>query len=79
MIALLSALLLQAAAPAAEPPAVPLAPAARTLRRYPSGARQGVAVGPSDVYAVSNWQLVRYDKKTGEKRAVTSMSTQQLS
>ena len=42
MIALLSALLLQAAA---EPPAVPIAPAAETLRRYPSGARQGVAAG----------------------------------
>lgn len=72
MIALLAALLLQAAAPAAAappPPAVPLAAPARTLRRYPSTARQGVAVGPADIYAVSNWELVRYDKQTGEKRA----------
>lgn len=42
---------------------------AETVRRYPSNARQGVAVGPGDIYAVSNWELVRYDKKTGEKRA----------
>ena len=72
MIALLAALLLQAAAPVAAappPPAVPLAAPARTLRRYPSTARQGVAVGPADIYAVSNWELVRYDKASGEKRA----------
>ena len=76
MIALLAALLLQVAAPAAAappppavPPAVPLAAPARTLRRYSSTARQGVAVGPADLYAVSNWELVRYDKQTGEKRA----------
>ena len=32
-------------------------------------ARRGVAVGPKDVYAVSNWSLTRYDKATGEKKA----------
>jgi hypothetical protein len=26
-------------------------------------------VGPNDVYAVSNFRLVRFDKKTGEKKA----------
>lgn len=42
---------------------------AQTLRRYPSGATQGAAVGPRDIYAVSNFRLVRYDKATGEQRA----------
>ncbi len=40
-----------------------------TVRRYEAGARQGVAVGPHDVYAVSNSTIVRFDKATGEKRA----------
>lgn len=66
LVALLAALVVQAqaAAPAERP-----VRQAQTLRRYASNARQGVAVGPSDIYAVSNWELVRYDKKTGEKRA----------
>jgi hypothetical protein len=42
---------------------------AETLRRYDGAASQGAAVGPNDVYAVSNFRLVRFDKKTGEKRA----------
>ena len=49
--------------------APPMSGKAETVRRYASNARQGVAVGENDVYAVSNWELVRYDKKTGEKRA----------
>ena len=68
VLAYFVALMLQAqAAPA--PPADAPARRAETVRRYASNARQGVAVGPRDLYAVSNWQLVRYDKKTGEKRA----------
>lgn len=68
LLELLVGLALQTAE--APPPAVE-APAerAQTTRRYASTARQGVAVGPNDVYAVSNWELVRYDKATGEKRA----------
>ena len=46
-----------------------LAGEAQTLRRYEAEARQGAAVGPDDVYAVSNWSIVRYDKKTGAKQA----------
>lgn len=60
------------AAPAeaqAAPPPLELAGRAETTRRYASDARQGVAVGPNDVYAVSNWTLVRLDKKTGEEKA----------
>lgn len=73
ILELFAALALQASTPAPPPAAEasPPAPArqAQTVRRYASNARQGVAVGPSDVYAVSNWELVRYDKTTGEKRA----------
>lgn len=60
---LAGALLLQAAAPAASPAK------AETVRRYASNATQGVAVGPNDVWAVSNFRLTRYDKKTGEQKA----------
>ncbi len=43
---------------------------AETLRRLPAPeARQGVAVGPRDVYAIANYRIARYDKRTGEKRA----------
>lgn len=43
---------------------------AKTLRRIPAAeARQGVAVGPRDVYAIANYRIGRYDKRTGEKRA----------
>ncbi|WP_309646244.1 hypothetical protein [Phenylobacterium sp.] len=66
--ALLAALALQAAEPP-QPQAEAPSRRAQTIRRYSSNARQGVAVGPDDIYAVSNWELVRYDKKTGEKRA----------
>ncbi|MDZ4055271.1 MAG: hypothetical protein U1E24_18680, partial [Phenylobacterium sp.] len=38
---------------------------APTLRRYASTATQGAAVGPRDIYAVSNFRLVRHDKATG--------------
>jgi len=75
MISLLAALALASAqtpAPAASPPEHPpiaLAGQAQTVRRYASDARQGVAVGPDDVYAVSNWTLTRYDKATGEQKA----------
>ena len=72
ILELFAALALQAASPPAQPAHAPAAAPTRqaeTVRRYASNARQGVAVGPSDIYAVSNWELVRYDKKTGEKRA----------
>lgn len=43
---------------------------AKTLRRIPAAeARQGVAVGPRDVYAIANYRIGRYDKRTGEQRA----------
>jgi hypothetical protein len=46
---------------------------AETLRRIPAQeARQGVAVGPDDLYAVANFRIARYDKRTGEKRAAWS-------
>lgn len=70
LLQLLAALALQTtgvAAPVAEPPSPERR--AETIRRYASNARQGVAVGPDDIYAVSNWELVRHDKKTGERRA----------
>lgn len=57
------------AAPAAAPAGPAITSKAETVRRYASTATQGVAVGPRDVYAVSNSLLVRYDKQTGEKRA----------
>lgn len=59
----------EAQAPENPPSAPVLAGRLETVRRYPSDARQGVAVGPKDVYAVSNWSLTRYDKATGEKKA----------
>ncbi|MGK6324808.1 hypothetical protein ACMGDM_17225 [Sphingomonas sp. DT-51] len=41
-----------------------------TVRRLPAPeARQGVAAGPRDLYAVANYRIARYDKRTGEKRA----------
>lgn len=54
-------------ATATEAPA--FASQAETLRRYAGAATQGAAVGPRDIYAVSNFRLIRYDKATGEKRA----------
>jgi hypothetical protein len=71
---LLAAMALQVSGVSASPPAdasQPAAPAlkAQTLRRYDAGASQGAAAGPNDVYSVSNFKLVRFDKKTGEKRA----------
>lgn len=73
-ISLIAAAALQTAvqAPAdihAAPPSVELAGQAETTRRYASDARQGVAVGPNDVYAVSNWTIARLDKRTGEEKA----------
>ncbi len=77
LISALAAIALSAAGQAAASPAVAVASTAppavsgqfETTRRYPSDARQGVAVGPRDVYAVSNWSLTRYDKASGEKKA----------
>ena len=59
------------AVPASPPehPPIPLAGWAETVRRYDADASQGVAVGPHDVYAVSNFALTRFDKATGEKKA----------
>ncbi len=68
VLELLAVLALQASDVPAPPAAAPTRQA-QTVRRYSANARQGVAVGPRDVYAISNWELVRYDKKTGEKRA----------
>lgn len=43
---------------------------AETIRRLPAvEARQGVAAGAHDLYAVANFRIARYDKRTGEKRA----------
>ncbi len=43
---------------------------AETVRRLPAPeARQGVAVGPGDLYAIANYRIARYDKRTGERRA----------
>ncbi len=69
---LLAALLLQAApapAPVAAPPQPKVDSRAETTRRYPGNASQGAAVGPTDVYAVRNFELIRYDKATGQERA----------
>ena len=68
LIELIAAMALQAS-PASGLPAAAPTHKAETVRRYDSGATQGAAAGPSDVYAVSNFKLVRFDKKTGEKRA----------
>jgi hypothetical protein len=66
----MSALLLFLAAATAPSPAVPQGQPADTIRRIPAAeARQGVAVGPNDIYAVANWTIARYDRKTGERRA----------
>jgi hypothetical protein len=72
MLATLLAALQLVAAPAAAPSPVSSG-AAETLRRLPAPeARQGVAVGPRDLYAVANYRIARYDKRTGEKRAAWS-------
>jgi hypothetical protein len=63
------ALILAAALQAVPAPASPPGAGFETVRRYASTATQGVAVGPKDLYAVSNFNIVRLDKKTGEKRA----------
>jgi hypothetical protein len=75
LLELTLATMLQAGAPAAavQPdmpiPKVVVGAKAETVRRYDANASQGVAVGPNDVYAVRNFEIIRYDKKTGEKRA----------
>lgn len=59
------------AAATAPSPAVPQGEPAETIRRIPAAeARQGVAAGPNDIYAVANWTIARYDRKTGERRAI---------
>lgn len=64
-------LLLLAAATSAPSPAMAQGEPAETIRRIPAAeARQGVAAGPNDIYAVANWTIARYDRKTGERRAV---------
>lgn len=65
---MLGLILLLAAAP--QTPAPTQGRPAQTIRRIPADeARQGVAVGPRDVYAVANWTIARYDRKTGKRRA----------
>jgi hypothetical protein len=73
---LLTSVALQASAaqlPAPKPelmiPPVATGRSAETVRRYPSTATQGATVGPNDVYAVRNFEIIRFDKKTGEERA----------
>lgn len=45
--------------------------AAEILHRYPAPeARQGVAVDAEHVYAVSNWTIAKYDKRSGERLAI---------
>jgi hypothetical protein len=52
-------------------PEVPDGWHAETIRRIPAAeARQGVAIGPNDVYAIANWTIARYDRKTGQRRAI---------
>lgn len=66
-----SLLFFLAVAATAPSPAVPQGEPAETIRRIPAAeARQGVAVGPNDIYAVANWTIARYDRKTGERRAL---------
>ncbi|MFS0773190.1 hypothetical protein [Sphingomonas sp. 1P08PE] len=51
-------------------PAIIAAPFAQTIRRLPAPeARQGAAVGARDIYAIANYRIARYDKRTGERRA----------
>ncbi|OJU08453.1 MAG: hypothetical protein BGN86_05545 [Caulobacterales bacterium 68-7] len=42
---------------------------AETIRRYQTTANQGATVGPNDVYAIRNFEIIRFDKKTGEEKA----------
>ncbi|GGB40986.1 hypothetical protein GCM10011380_33080 [Sphingomonas metalli] len=43
---------------------------AETVRRLPAPeARQGVAAGPRDLYAIANYRIARYDMRTGARRA----------
>lgn len=64
LIPILSALLaLQAVAPTVA------AKGAETIRRYDGNASQGASVGPNDVYTVRNFELIRFDKKTGQEKA----------
>lgn len=60
---MLAAILLAAPAPV-------MAGTAETLRRLPAPeARQGVAVGRRDLYAIANYRIARYDRTTGQRRA----------
>ena len=64
-------LLLLLAASTAPSPAIPQGQPAETIRHIPAPeARQGVAAGRHDIYAVANWTIARYDRKTGERRAI---------
>jgi hypothetical protein len=63
LIPILSALVLQAVVPNVA------AKGAETVRRYDGNASQGAAVGPNDVYSVRNFELIRFDKKTGQEKA----------
>jgi len=50
--------------------AATLGGSATTVRRLPAAeARQGVAAGARDLYAIANYRIARYDKRSGEKRA----------
>lgn len=58
-------------AAAAQTPAPVQGQPAETIRRLPAAeARQGVAVGPKDIYAVANWTIARYDRKTGQRQVL---------
>lgn len=65
---MLGAILLAVSSPL---PAPVLAGTAETLRRLPAPeARQGVAVGPRDLYAITNYRIARYDRRTGKRRTL---------
>lgn len=65
---MLGVLLLLATPAATLAPSIPQGEAAETVRRIPAAeARQGVAAGPDGIYAVANWTIARYDRKTGER------------
>lgn len=68
---MISALILSALPSLVQEPQVSSA-GFQTVRRYEAGARQGVAVGPADVYAVSNSSIRRLDKASGQERAAWS-------
>jgi hypothetical protein len=50
--------------------APPIAPAVEVQRIAAPEARQGVAAGPTHVYAIGNSQIAKYDRRTGRRTAL---------